>query len=378
MKIHIITGLCGSGKSFYCKKYKNVISYDNMYSYTTRSLDYTKIDMFLNNLDNLNELYLDAYNYELLQYIITKFSLNNTDVEFTLIYTDIDDYYDILAIKKPRQFDQKLYSDYIKSIVNVIKGIKNDIRIFNDNVILIYKYRKDNTYIDYNNDEHLNIILNESKETRLLRFIDKTSGAKYYQSIILDNKYIRKGTEQDWITFENILKCTSLKDKVVCDTGCFNGYFSFRSITEGARKVIGIDHNTAAINICNKIAIYNNFHLWENGNKTDVSCELGINFYEHKIGKDDIFYNEKITPQIDIIFALNYLHHLKNELGEQAFLNTVDSFFKNSIEVIFEINENEINDISNLANKNNFTLCNKIESHRKTSFGNRFVMYYKK
>jgi len=375
MKIHVITGLCGSGKSFYCK-HKNALSYDYVYSYTTRSLNHKEIDMCLNNFDNLNELYLDAYNYDLLQYIITKFSLNNSDVDFTLIYTDIDDYYDILAIKEPRQFDQKLYDGYVKSIINTINCIKKGIQNFNGNVI--YKYRKNNTYIDYNNDEHLNIILNESKESRLLRFIDNTSGDKNYQSIILDNKYIRKGTEQDWITFDNILKCTTLKDKVICDTGCFNGYFSFRSITEGAKKVIGIDHNTAAMNICNKISIYNNLHLWENGKKTDVSCELGIHFYKHKIGKDIIFNNEKITPQIDIIFALNYLHHLKNELGEQAFLNTVDSFFKNSIEVIFEINENEINDIHNLANINNFTLCNKIESHRKTSVGDRFILYYKK
>lgn len=375
MKVHIITGLCGSGKSYYCRD-KNSISYDSIYSYSTCTLDYAKLDIYLNNYSNLNELYLDAYDNNLLQYLITKFNLSNNDINFTLIYTNIDDYYDTLAIKEPRQFDQKFYDGYVISMVNTIKNINNEIKKYNCNII--YKYRNYNIYSDYNNDEHLNVILNESKESRLLRFIDTTSGAKYYQSIILDDKYIRKGTEQDWLSFDNILKCTSLKDKVICDTGCFNGYFSFRCISEGAKKVIGIDHNTAAINICNKIAIYNNFYLWENGKKTDISSELGIHFYEHKIGRECIFTDEKTIPKIDIIFALNYLHHLKNELGEQAFLNTIDSFFKNGREVIFEINENEINDISNLATINNFTLYNKIESHRKTSFGNRFVLYYKK
>uniref|UniRef100_A0A6C0E2U8 Methyltransferase domain-containing protein n=1 Tax=viral metagenome TaxID=1070528 RepID=A0A6C0E2U8_9ZZZZ len=375
MKLHVVTGLCGSGKSFYCSD-KNSISYDSIYSYFSHSLNYAKIDMHLSNCNDLNELYLDAYNNELLKYIITKFNLSNNDIDFILIYTDIDDYYHTIAIQEPRDFNQTLYDSYVESITNTINIIKNNVQTYNCNIL--YKYRKGNVYIDYTNDDHLNSILNESKESRLLNFIDKTSGANHYQSIILDNKYIRKGTEKDWITFDNILKCTSLKDKIICDTGCFNGYFSFKCISEGAKKVIGIDHNRPALNICNKIAIYNNLHLWKDGKKIDVSCELGIHFYEHKIGKDIIFEDEKTTPKIDIIFALNYLHHLKNELGELAFLNTIDSFFKNSTEVIFEINEGEISDIHNLADINSFTLCKQIESHRKTSFGNRFVLYYKK
>ena len=62
----------------------------------------------------------------------------------------------------------------------------------------------------------------------------------------------------------------------------------------------------------------------------------------------------------------------------EIFLNVVDSFFKNTKEIIFEINESEFNDINDLSIKNNFTLLKQIESHRKTSFGNRLVVYYKK
>ena len=32
MNIKVITGLCGSGKSFYCKNKENVIVYDEIYS----------------------------------------------------------------------------------------------------------------------------------------------------------------------------------------------------------------------------------------------------------------------------------------------------------------------------------------------------------
>ena len=69
---------------------------------------------------------------------------------------------------------------------------------------------------------------------------------------------------------------------------------------------------------------------------------------------------------------------MKNELGLDAFINTIDSFFKNSNEIIFEINEPEIEHVENIANKNNFVLSNKIESHRKTSFGNRWILHFTK
>lgn len=70
------------------------------------------------------------------------------------------------------------------------------------------------------------------------------------------------------------------------------------------------------------------------------------------------------------------MHHLKNELGEKAFLQTLDDFYKNSNEVIYEINEKEIDDVTNTAIKNNFKLENKIESHRKTGFGNKWILHF--
>lgn len=375
MKITIVTGLCGSGKTTYCKD-KNPLTYDSIYHYATYTVNYIKVAAYLDANKNSNELYLDAFNVELLEYLKIKLLLSIDDINVVILYTDIDDYYETLAYKEPRQFNLLYYDDYVRSILNDIKYINTMVLNLKINNVT-YKYRKDNTYTDYNNDEHLNTILNENKQSRLLRFIDTTSGDKNYQSIILNNEYIRKGTEQDWLTFENILKCTALKDKVVCDIGCFNGYFSFKSISEGAKKVIGIDHNSNAINICNKLAYYNHYHLWKDGIKTDVSSELGIHFYLKKIGKDIIFSNEIIETKIDVIFALNYLHHLKNDLGEKAFLDTVDSFFKNASEVIFEVNEKDINDIHETAIKNNFKLVNRIESHRKTMFGNRSMIYFK-
>ncbi len=266
------------------------------------------------------------------------------------------------------------YDNYILNIKNSIIALDElTNQLYNENIIskITYVYRTvENNYINYDNNSHLTEILNINKKDIALNYIDRTSGHSSYQSIILDNEYIKRGTEKDWITFENILKCTSLKGKIICDTGCFNGYFSFKCINEGVKKIIGIDHNEAAIKICKKLCMWNNYHLYNLGNKEDT---CGIDFRLKKIGKDEIFNDE---DDIDIIFALNYLHHLKNELGMDTFNTVIDSFFKNSKEVIFEINEPEIEYVSALSKTNNFILKNKIESHRKTSFGNRWILHY--
>ena len=54
---------------------KNVISYDNVYSYSNHGLDYTKIEMYLNSFNNCYKVYLDAYNDEFIQYLIIKMDL---------------------------------------------------------------------------------------------------------------------------------------------------------------------------------------------------------------------------------------------------------------------------------------------------------------
>lgn len=376
MKIIIITGICGSGKTYYCKD-KISLSYDSVFSYAEKALNYDKVKQFFENNKLEKNIYLDAFNKDLLNYIKSNFNVD--EIICKMLYTDIDDIYECLAIKEPRDFGQKTYDGYTNSIIitinsinNIIKGLKNE-NIINE---IKYLYRNKKKYIEYNDEIHLLSLLNQSKKDRLLEFIDNTSGAKNYQSIILDKESIRDGTEGDWITLENILKCTSLKDKVVIDTGCFNGYFSFKALDLGAKKVIGIDQNIPALNICQKLAIYNHFHIWENGQKTDNSCQFGINFYEHKIGIDNIFDEQKINPPIDIIFAFNYLHHLINAYGKDAFINTLHSFFQNSKEVIFEVNDKEIDDIIKIAKENKFTLNKKIESHRKTGFGNRWILHF--
>ena len=72
------------------------------------------------------------------------------------------------------------------------------------------------------------------------------------------------------------------------------------------------------------------------------------------------------------------MHHLINEYGIILFRNVIDSFFKNTKEILFEINEKEISEIIIIANNNNFVLSKQIKSHRETSYGNRQFLYFSK
>jgi ribosomal protein L11 methylase PrmA len=193
-----------------------------------------------------------------------------------------------------------------------------------------------------------------------------------YQSIILENEYIRKGTESDFKTLEHILKLTNFINKNILDLGCFNGYFCFQAINHGANKVVGIDINQPALDICRKLSIYNNYYQINNG---ELTLNKELYFYKKDLGIDNIF--DITTSQIDLVLVLNVFHHIINSQGLEKAKKLLNDLFNNSKEIIFEVNEKELNDIETIANQNNFKLVGKVESHRKTMYGNRWILNYK-
>ena len=374
LNVIVVTGVCGSGKSTYCKN-KPTLIYDNIYSYRTLSINKEQCKAFFDKHNNDNVVYLDGYNTELIDFINDNYKVTFIVV---FVYTNTDDLYDIIHKTYPRNFGSNNYDEFI----NIYNRTLNDsVSNIHSNTLLSsnikYLYRSNEKYTEYDNHNHLLQLINTSIPNRLFNFIKETSGHASYQTIEYKGTNIINGSERDFITMNNILKCTSLNNKIIMDTGCFNGYFSFQCLKHKAKQVIGVDHNEPAINICNKIALYNNYHSWIMNNKINNCCPLGIHFYLKKIGVDNIFTSEITNNnKLDVIFALNYLHHLKNELGHDSFMSVIDSFFKNSNEIIFEINEPEMKDIESIAKKNNYILKNNIESHRKTSFGDRRVLHY--
>ena len=81
----------------------------------------------------------------------------------------------------------------------------------------------------------------------------------------------------------------SLKDKIVGDIGCNNGYYLFRMLTHKPKKLIGFDPSAI---------YYSQFQFINHFIKSDIVYELlgveHVEFYEHKF---------------DILFCLGVLYH---------------------------------------------------------------------
>lgn len=196
-----------------------------------------------------------------------------------------------------------------------------------------------------------------TKEKSVLDLIDRISGAPKYQTVELDGKVIRQGTEQCPLTWENILKLgVSFKDKTIFDLGSFNGYFSFKAMKLGAKKVLGIDNNGPAIQIYNHICDLYNYEQCHATNKNLLDC----NFFAEKS---------------DITLCLNVLHHVK-KIDSIRYKNVLKYIFDNSENIIAEINETELSDFIEASRQSKLKLVNKIRSHRNTMFGQRYVIHY--
>lgn len=195
-------------------------------------------------------------------------------------------------------------------------------------------------------------------EKDLLAFIDRTVGDPNYQTIVVKGKRIRPGYSKSWISWERILSSgITFENKTACCIGCFIGYFCFRIEEKGAKEIIGYDKNLPALSGARKI-----------GESTSSKC----NFEIKDIGKN------KLGRRLDIVLALNVLHHIRKDYGNSSYVAGIEDIFESCCEVIFEVNEDELSTISTEAQKNGFTLMKKIVSHRKTQYGNRFILYYKK
>lgn len=369
-KLILITGYSSCGKSTYSTTFKApIITFDNVINYKTLAVNYQEIKNIIEKNKGAENIILDAYIFFLdptLEKLKNIFNNNITSIEIHHIYTSLDN----IAIKtidrikggyNPSSSD---YSILIEHIIKDISDIDNICKQLKQNEIIdkyIYVYRQDGNYVYHNDNEHLKLILNGHdmiKIDYLMNYIDKTSGDPKYQTIEINNKIIRLGASNCPSSWANILKTgIEFTNKKVCDLGSFNGYFSIKCKKAGALSVDGYDVNEPAIKISKLIALYNN---------------LKCSFYKKNLGVDEF-----ISDNYDIILALNMLHHVKLNNGENGYNQVIDGIFKHCKEAIFEVNDKEIPDIKKYADINSFTLIKSVESHRKTMFGNRYVLYYK-
>jgi len=191
----------------------------------------------------------------------------------------------------------------------------------------------------------------------LIEFVEKFESTQKYQTIELNGKIIRPGTEKCWKSWENICKFDiNWSDKFVCDIGCYFGYFSTKVLRAGAKHVLGIDRGENLLGVYKEVLLANSFENFE-----ILLLELG---------------DGNVVPNngYDILLAMNMLHHVRHGTTELEYIKVLNSIFETTKQAIFEVNNNQVEQINNIASKNNFMLKNTLKSHRLSS--TRSVLYF--
>ena len=109
----------------------------------------------------------------------------------------------------------------------------------------------------------------------------------------------------------------SWENQIVCDLGCFHGYFSLKVKEAGAQRVIGLDHSDDILETAKLIA---------------QCSEKDIEFQKWIGGEK--------TPICDTALVLNMLHHCENQ---SQTLENIQC--KNAI---FEVNRNQLSIIDSV------------------------------
>ena len=124
--------------------------------------------------------------------------------------------------------------------------------------------------------------------------------------------------DSEWqsnLKYNLLQKHFDLKDKIVADVGCNNGYYMFRMLEQKPKKLVGFDPSAI---FKTQFDIVNHFV------KSDIKYELlgveHLEFYEHKF--DMIFMLGVLYHRSDPIASLKSLNRALNKGGEII----VDSF----------------------------------------------------
>ena len=113
-----------------------------------------------------------------------------------------------------------------------------------------------------------------------------------------------KKLETEWRSdkkYNLIQKHFNLKDKIVADVGCNNGYYMFRMLNSNAKRIIGFDPSPLF-----KLQFDFINHFLKSNIKFEMLGVEHIEFYEHKF---------------DFIFMLGVLYHRANPIGALKSLN---------------------------------------------------------
>jgi 2-polyprenyl-3-methyl-5-hydroxy-6-metoxy-1,4-benzoquinol methylase len=132
------------------------------------------------------------------------------------------------------------------------------------------------------------------------------------------------------------------RDRIVCDLGCFHGYFAMKIEQSWAAKVYGLERSADIVSVAKEIGLASRslveFRVWEGGQS---------------------------TPKCDIALVLNMLHHCKDQ---DLTLQNINCEF-----AVFEINPPQLELI-----KKYFQVITIAAGREYENIENRILVYGKK
>lgn len=184
---------------------------------------------------------------------------------------------DLNKLREERQkwFTWKNIEPKHKALKKFLNSVKSDVEISIEDRVKI------NAKLD---EEQENLLEEVAKHLMPWR-----KGPFEFFNLFIDTEW------QSFIKYNLIRPHFNLKDKIVADVGCNNGYYLFRMLEDKPKKIIGFDPSP----------LYNmQFDLANHFIKAPIKYELlgveHIEFYEHKF---------------DFIFMLGVLYHRADPVG---------------------------------------------------------------
>jgi len=166
-----------------------------------------------------------------------------------------------------------------------------------------------------------------------------------YQDVELSDRTIR-GLSKSYKTWERLNALLDFLGKSVCDYGCNNGYFCFKTEEAGASIIIGVDESRSVIETAARIA------MTKNSRVQLVTADLKA-------------YN---PPDVDILLALNVLHHLDYDN------RTLKAIFNHAGTVALELPVKDLDIVDAFARAYFFGKPTIASSHRE----DRCIVIYSK
>jgi 2-polyprenyl-3-methyl-5-hydroxy-6-metoxy-1,4-benzoquinol methylase len=323
------TGVSGSGKSTFSKKYSQ--------EFNVEYFDFeTNWGGYINKIENQYEKLVAKYPEEFIMDAIPYTSNKNDRMNFLDYYDENKDDVKIICIccTNKDEFDKRLeskfygskiraYSEYHHFYYDTVKNLYTKLNIVYLDSSTDEWITEEELYkrIQWINIDNLRIFIKDNLKT----YIDELKYDKYYEDIECIN-FI--GYTKSHKTWDNIKDLVDWKGKKVADLGCFHSYFAFKAAKAGA-IVTGLDTSS-------EVLITSHFINEVEGNIISLKQWTG---------------GEEVSSDFDITLCLNVFHYFADK--KKSLQN-----IKSKI-VIFEVNQELVDIISE-----EFNIIKRLRSHR--------------